>query len=93
MKRRTLDYLALPRTGVRYALAALASAGRRQNQVHPGHEPPTAPGEDPVSHYSGSPGEVVPGGPAESPVGLAGSPAHETPRAPEKKIPGDGNSP
>lgn len=92
MRRRTLDYLAMPRTGLRYALAALASARRRQKQVHPGQEPPTAPGEDPVSHYSGPPEEVVPGGPPESPVGLAATPGDGTPPALKKK-PGDGNSP
>jgi hypothetical protein len=92
MKRPTLDYLALPRTGLRYAIAALASARRRQKQFHPGQEPPTAPGEDPVSHYSGPPEEVVPGGPPESPIGLAGALEDDIRPIPEKKR-DDGNSP
>lgn len=61
MKRRTLDFLAMPRTTVQYAMQAVASARRRQKQFFPGQEPPTAPGEDPVSHYSGPVEDVVPG--------------------------------
>lgn len=71
MDRRTLDHLGMPRTGLRYAMQALASARRRWQQARPGHEPKTPPGDPPVSHYSGPEEEAILGGEPESPAEAA----------------------
>lgn len=66
MKKSRLDRFAMPRTSVRYALQALASAQRRWRQMT-GHIPAAPPGEE-VSHFTGPAADRVPGARPDSPV-------------------------